>query len=137
VVPAAPEEAPGSGDETAVQGAAEPEREPEGATQPESAWGGEPEPSRRPVPEPVPEPESEPESEPVHLPAPEPAGSTGAGQKAVGAGAATAEGGQGATRFCPGCQARVAVAADGLHCRSGHRLSPAHARRRFGLFGRG
>jgi hypothetical protein len=41
-----------------------------------------------------------------------------------------------ATRFCTTCDARVPLAADGLHCRLGHRLSPAHARRR-GLFRRG
>ena len=32
-----------------------------------------------------------------------------------------------ATRYCATCGDRVEVAADGLHCRVGHRLSPAHA----------
>ncbi len=44
-----------------------------------------------------------------------------------------------ATRFCPMCGDRVPIAADGLHCHLGHRLSPAHAprRRRRWFFGRG
>jgi hypothetical protein len=41
-----------------------------------------------------------------------------------------------ATRYCRVCAERVAVAPDGLHCRRGHRLSPAHAARRRGRFGR-
>lgn len=39
-----------------------------------------------------------------------------------------------ATRFCPVCADRVAVAADGLHCTLGHRLGGAHRRSR-GLLG--
>jgi hypothetical protein len=39
-------------------------------------------------------------------------------------------------RFCPVCDERVPVAEDGLHCHRGHRLSPAHARRRGWLRGR-
>jgi len=35
-----------------------------------------------------------------------------------------------ASRYCPVCADRVAVAADGLHCHLGHKLSPAHGRRR-------
>lgn len=38
-------------------------------------------------------------------------------------------------RFCWMCNDRVPTAADGLHCYLGHRLSPAHAKRR-GLFRR-
>lgn len=37
------------------------------------------------------------------------------------------------TRYCATCGERVPLAADGLRCARGHRLSPAHARRR-GLF---
>jgi hypothetical protein len=40
-----------------------------------------------------------------------------------------------ATRYCATCGDRVPVAADGLHCHLGHRLSPAHAHGR-GWFGR-
>ncbi len=42
-----------------------------------------------------------------------------------------------ATRYCPGCDERVPVAADGLHCHLGHRLSPAHGRSRRGRLRRG
>jgi hypothetical protein len=50
---------------------------------------------------------------------------------ALGAPAADRDGALAAhvgTRYCPVCGERVPVAADGLHCRLGHRLSPAHAR---------
>jgi hypothetical protein len=33
-------------------------------------------------------------------------------------------------RYCWMCDDRVPIAADGLHCYLGHRLSPAHAKRR-------
>jgi hypothetical protein len=74
-------------------------------------------------PEPVePEPEPEPEpvavAEPVREPAPVQPSVTEV------------------TRYCPGCRNRVAIAADGLHCARGHRLSPAHARRRGWFRGR-
>jgi hypothetical protein len=39
-------------------------------------------------------------------------------------------------RYCWMCDDRVPLAADGLHCHLGHRLSPAHAKRRRGLFRR-
>jgi hypothetical protein len=35
-----------------------------------------------------------------------------------------------AARYCWMCDDRVPIAADGLHCYLGHRLSPAHAKRR-------
>jgi hypothetical protein len=57
--------------------------------------------------------------------------SDGPGPEPGAAGGAAAGGP--ATRYCATCGARVPLAADGLHCREGHRLSPAHARRRFGL----
>jgi hypothetical protein len=68
---------------------------------------------RAPMPEPAPEPAPEPVSDPVAEraatpPAPRPR----------------------ASRYCPVCADRVAVAADGLHCHLGHKLSPAHGRRR-------
>jgi hypothetical protein len=39
-------------------------------------------------------------------------------------------------RYCWMCDERVPVSADGLYCHLGHRLSPAHAKRRRGLFRR-
>jgi hypothetical protein len=55
-----------------------------------------------------------------------------AARPATGAVTAEAPAQRGATRYCPVCEARVTTAPDGLHCREGHRLSPAHGRRRGG-----
>lgn len=77
------------------------------------------EPVAGPAPHPAPEPA--PVVAPVVAPdpAPEPAGTDRAGTQP-----------EVATRYCRECGGRVPLAADGQHCRDGHRLSPAHARRR-------
>jgi hypothetical protein len=70
-------------------------------------------------------------------PSASPPGSAGGGPvSASPVGGAGGAGSGAATRYCASCGARVPLAADGLHCREGHRLSPAHARRRFGLLRR-
>jgi hypothetical protein len=98
------------------------------AVTPEPVPAVTPEPVRDAAPEPVPAREpgavSQP-AEPARVPAAQAAPEAApvrqpAGPEPVGA------------RYCPACDDRVPVAADGLHCRLGHRLSPAHARRRGG-----
>ena len=71
--------------------------------------GAEPPPVPHPVPRPVPSPIPQPDAEPAP---------------------------RVAARYCPACDERVPLAADGLHCSRGHRLSPAHAKRRRGWFRR-
>jgi hypothetical protein len=82
-----------------------------------------------PAPDARAEPVAEPAPDPVPDPLPDPAPPEPAATEP-----------EVATRYCRECGGRVPLAADGQHCRDGHRLSPAHARkggllRR--LFGRG
>ena len=100
---------------------------------PHAAW----EPPPAPVAEPVREPAAEPVAQPVAGPQREQESEQESEQeqeqeqeqerepaRAQPAAARVA------SRYCATCGDRVPVAPDGLHCRLGHRLSPAHARSR-------
>jgi hypothetical protein len=110
------------------------EAEPDVATEPEPDVEAEPEPDVATEPEPEVATEAEPDV--AAEPEPEVAAEAAPEPDVPDAGAVAEAPVEAGARYCWMCDDRVPLAADGLHCYLGHRLSPAHAKRRRGLFRR-